>query len=145
MKTGQGNLSFSLSKLIRLHMFNSGSLHKHKHGEGFQGGPTDYTICKDALINCPITFSSPTGIISYCEKKNCKLASYSTLATGMIWNYLTLQWPLSWLLHKWRGGYLLRTWAHKITLPMFWLNAPIMAGWSIQSKCRQSYSPSSIL
>ena len=45
-------------------------------------------------------------------------------------NLYFFQWLLSWLLHKWREGYLLPTWARKITCRCFdWMLQSSSGGW----------------
>ena len=59
----------------------------------------------------------------------------NSIVNGLSEHLVFFQWFLSWLLHKWREGYLLPIWARKITC---WCDD----NWSIQSKRRQVISRS---
>ena len=72
VKTGQGNFSFSLSKLIRLHMFSSGSLHKTQAQSVF----SREQLMQFAKVKCQQFISH---VISYCKNfLQAWLAPFST-------------------------------------------------------------------
>ena len=69
--------------------------------------------------------------------------------TYIIFDFLSIQWLLSWLLHKWREGYLLPTWAQKISCHvrvylLFFPNVFFVGNTIITSKQVQPPSFSSI-